>query len=65
LNPGSLDTVLGYVEPSLAGAAPLSRYQFERLGYFCVDSVDSAKEKLLFNRTITLRDSWAKIEQKL
>ena len=65
LNPDSLETLTGYVEPSLAGAAPLSRYQFERLGYFCVDSVDSAKEKLVFNRTITLRDSWAKIEQKL
>ncbi|NQT72616.1 MAG: glutamine--tRNA ligase/YqeY domain fusion protein [Chloroflexi bacterium] len=65
LNPDSLETVTGYVEPSLAGAAPLSRYQFERLGYFCVDSQDSTKEKLVFNRTITLRDSWAKIEQKL
>ncbi len=65
LNPDSLETLTGYVEPSLAGAAPLRRYQFERLGYFCVDSVDSTKEKLVFNRTITLRDSWAKIEQKL
>jgi len=65
LNPDSLEALTGYVEPSLAGAAPLRRYQFERLGYFCVDSVDSTKEKLVFNRTITLRDSWAKIEQKL
>lgn len=65
LNPDSLETVTGYVEPSLAGAEPSSRYQFERLGYFCVDSVDSTQENLIFNRTITLRDSWAKIEQKL
>ena len=65
LNPDSLETVNGYVEPSLAGAAPGSRYQFERLGYFCVDSNDSSAERLVFNRTITLRDSWAKIEQKL
>jgi glutaminyl-tRNA synthetase len=65
LNPDSLETVTGYVEPSLAGAALGSRYQFERLGYFCVDSGDSAPERLVFNRTITLRDTWAKIEKKL
>ena len=65
LNPDSLETVTGYVEPSLAGGAPGSRYQFERLGYFCVDSRDSSPERLVFNRTITLRDTWAKIEKKL
>ena len=51
------------VEPSLAAAAPGSRYQFERLGYFCVDSVDSSYGSLVFNRTVPLRDSWAKIER--
>ena len=52
----------GLVEPSAANAAPGTRYQFERLGYFCVDT-DSAPEKLVFNRTVTLRDTWAKIEK--
>jgi glutaminyl-tRNA synthetase len=50
------------VEPSLAGAAPLSRYQFERLGYFCVDP-DSTAGRLVFNRTVTLKDAWAKIQR--
>ena len=64
LNPTSLETLTSCrVEPSLAGAAPGSRYQFERQGYFCVDSVDSTAEKLVFNRTVSLRDSWAKIEK--
>ncbi|MBM4121296.1 MAG: glutamine--tRNA ligase/YqeY domain fusion protein [Nitrospira sp.] len=63
LNPHSLERVTGcLVEPSLAGASPGSRYQFERLGYFCVDP-DSAPGKLVFNRTVPLRDSWAKIEK--
>ena len=65
LNPDSLELVTGYVEPSLAGAAPGSRYQFERLGYFCVDSRESSAERLVFNRTISLRDSWAKIAKQL
>ena len=65
LNPNSLETVTAYVEPSLAGAAPGSRYQFERLGYFCVDSKDSSPQRLVFNRTVTLRDTWAKIEKRL
>ena len=65
LNPDSLQILRGYVEPSLAGAAPGSRYQFERLGYFCVDLKDSSTERLVFNRTVTLRDSWAKIEKQL
>jgi glutaminyl-tRNA synthetase len=63
LNPNSLETLSNCrVEPSLANAAPLSRYQFERLGYFCVDP-DSSKGKLIFNRTVTLRDQWAKIQK--
>lgn len=62
LNPKSLEILTSCrVEPSLAGAAPGNRYQFERLGYFCVDSVDSSEKALVFNRTVTLRDSWAKI----
>ena len=65
INPNSLEIVTGYLEPSLAGAALGSVYQFERLGYYCVDSKDSSSERLVFNRTITLRDSWAKIEAKL
>jgi len=63
LNPNSLEVVTGCkVEPSLAGAASGSRYQFERQGYFCADP-DSAKGRLVFNRTVALRDSWAKIEK--
>jgi glutaminyl-tRNA synthetase len=64
LNPNSLVVLPSCrVEPSLAGAAPGSRYQFERQGYFCVDAVDSTPAKLVFNRTVTLRDTWAKIEK--
>ncbi|MBC7250603.1 MAG: glutamine--tRNA ligase/YqeY domain fusion protein [Anaerolineae bacterium] len=63
LNPNSLEVLTSArVEPSLAGAAPGSRYQFERQGYFCVDP-DSTPQKLVFNRTIGLRDTWAKIEK--
>ncbi len=62
LNPNSLTKLAGCkVEPSLKDAKPLSRWQFERLGYFCVDS-DSKDGKLVFNRTATLRDEWAKIK---
>lgn len=65
LNPDSFQRLMSCrVEPSLAGAAPESRYQFERQGYFCVDSVDSSDNTLVFNRTVSLRDSWAKIEKK-
>ncbi|MHA2370556.1 MAG: glutamine--tRNA ligase, partial [Candidatus Hodarchaeales archaeon] len=60
LNPASLETLTWYVEPSLANAAPGTSYQFERLGYFVVDSTDSTPENLVFNRTITLRDSTRK-----
>jgi len=63
LNPKSLEILTGCrVEPSLAEAKPFSRYQFERLGYFCVDP-DSSAGKLVFNRTATLRDEWAKIQK--
>jgi len=62
LNPNSLEVMKSCrVEPSLTSAAPGSRYQFERLGYFCVDPVDPSPDCLVFNRTATLRDSWAKI----
>jgi glutaminyl-tRNA synthetase len=65
LNPNSLQlSAHAKLEPSLANAPAGSRYQFERLGYFCVDSVDSTPSKPVFNRTIALRDSWAKIEKK-
>lgn len=64
INPKSLETLTSCrVEPILAGAAPGNRYQFERLGYFSVDTVDSSDRRLVFNRTVTLRDSWAKIEK--
>ncbi|HEA67162.1 MAG TPA: glutamine--tRNA ligase/YqeY domain fusion protein [Desulfobacterales bacterium] len=64
LNPDSLKTLTSCrVEPTLSGAPPGSRFQFERLGYFCVDPVDSSDEKLVFNRTVTLRDQWAKIQK--
>jgi glutaminyl-tRNA synthetase len=63
LNPASLEIVRGWVEPSLAGAKPLDRVQFERLGYFCLDS-DSKAGSLVYNRTIALRDSWAAISAK-
>jgi glutaminyl-tRNA synthetase len=64
LNPDSLEVLQGVkVEPSVADAQPGDRYQFERVGYFCVDP-DSTDEKLVFNQTIALRDSWAKIEKQ-
>ncbi|MCC6366039.1 MAG: glutamine--tRNA ligase/YqeY domain fusion protein [Bryobacterales bacterium] len=62
LNPNSLEVRAARIEPSVRGAAPGSRFQFERLGYFCVDK-DSTPEKLIFNRTVGLRDTWAKIEK--
>jgi glutaminyl-tRNA synthetase len=61
LNPNSLEILNDCrLEASLATATPDTRYQFERTGYFCLDSVDSTAEKPVFNRTVTLRDSWAK-----
>jgi glutaminyl-tRNA synthetase len=65
INPDSLKKLTACrLEPELANAAPGSRYQFERLGYFCVDTVDSCKTALVFNRTVTLKDEWAKIQKK-
>ena len=64
LNPDSLEILDSCkLEPSLARAASGSRYQFLRLGYFCVDAKDSDQDKPVFNRTVTLRDTWAKIEK--
>ncbi len=64
INPNSLEILtLCRVEPILAGAPPGSRYQFERLGYFCVDP-DSSPEKLVFNRAVSLRDTWSKIQKQ-
>ncbi|UCG16629.1 MAG: glutamine--tRNA ligase/YqeY domain fusion protein [Phycisphaerales bacterium] len=63
LSPNSLEVLTHCkVEPGLAGAAPGTRYQFERNGYFCVDP-DSSADRLVFNRTVTLRDAWARIEK--
>ena len=63
LNPDSLEVVRGFVEPGLADAEPGFRCQFERVGYFCVDTVDSATGTPVFNRAVSLRDSWAKVEK--
>ena len=64
INPNSLEVLTGcQVEPSLAQAAPGARYQFERLGYFCVDLVDSQPGRLVFNRTVALRDEWARLQR--
>ncbi|MGN6386628.1 MAG: glutamine--tRNA ligase/YqeY domain fusion protein [Verrucomicrobiota bacterium] len=63
LNPNSLEVLSDCkLEPSIANATPMSRYQFERMGYFAVDP-DSKPGRLVFNRTVTLKDTWAKIEQ--
>ena len=64
LNPHSLEVVRGSkLEPSLASAPAGTRYQFERLGYFCVDP-DSQPGAPVFNRTVTLKDTWAKIKDR-
>ena len=63
LNPKSLEVITAKLEPSLKAADPAARYQFERLGYFCLDK-DSTPEKPVYNRTITLKDAWAKEVQK-
>ena len=63
LNPQSLERLTGCrIEPSLKGVAPGSRFQFERLGYFCVD-LESKAGSLIFNRTVSLKDAWAKLEK--
>ena len=59
INPDSLQVIHAFVEPALAAAVPGERFQFQRLGYFCVDN-DSTSEQLVFNKTVGLRDSWAK-----
>ena len=63
INPNSLEVIKGYLEPSLAAAKSGERFQFQRLGYYCVDK-DSSSEKLVFNKTVGLRDTWAKLESK-
>ena len=62
LNPDSLKVVSAYVEPAFIDTNYLAKYQFERIGYFCIDK-DSTPEKLVFNRTVTLKDSWAKMQK--
>jgi glutaminyl-tRNA synthetase len=65
LNPASLEVITeAKLEPGLADATPGSRWQFERTGYFCADPIDSRPGAPVFNRTVTLRDTWAKIEQR-
>ncbi len=65
LNPDSIETLKSCrVEPGLLKAKPVDVFQFERIGYFCVDSKDSSPEALVFNRTVTLRDTWLKLEQE-
>jgi glutaminyl-tRNA synthetase len=64
LNVNSLKVLTGCkLEPSLQATEPGATYQFERKGYFCADSVDSSPDHLVFNRTVPLRDTWAKIEK--
>ena len=63
INPNSLEVITGYLEPSLQTAQPEDKFQFQRLGYFCTDK-DSTSEKLVFNKTVGLRDTWAKVEAK-
>ncbi len=62
INPKSLEKITGYVEPALQKAKELEHYQFQRIGYFCVDQ-DSSENQLIFNKTVGLRDSWAKIDK--
>jgi glutaminyl-tRNA synthetase len=65
VNPESMKVLRGcYVEPSLAEAKPGSYYQFLRQGYFCIDTVDSTEGHPVFNRIVTLRDTWARIQKK-
>jgi glutaminyl-tRNA synthetase len=63
INPESLKVITGYVEPSLQTTKELDHFQFQRLGYFCTDK-DSTAKKLVFNKTVGLRDTWAKVESK-
>jgi glutaminyl-tRNA synthetase len=63
INPNSLEVITGYVEPSLKTSKNLDHFQFQRLGYYCVDK-DSSSDKLVLNKTVGLRDTWAKVENK-
>jgi glutaminyl-tRNA synthetase len=64
LNPVSLDVISdARIEPSVSNAPVGTRYQFERLGYFCIDQ-DSSPGRMVFNRTVTLKDTWARIEKR-
>jgi glutaminyl-tRNA synthetase len=63
LNPASLEVLTCQVEPTLAAARPGDRFQFERIGYFCADR-DSAPGRPVFNRTVTLKDTWARVAQR-
>lgn len=63
INPNSLEVITGYLEPSLKEARAGERYQFQRLGYYCVDP-DSTADKIVFNKTVGLRDTWAKLDAK-
>ena len=63
LNPGSLKVITGKIEPGVKNAKAPDKFQFQRLGYFCVDS-DSTEGKLVFNRTVTLKETWTKIKEK-
>jgi glutaminyl-tRNA synthetase len=64
VDPSSLEVVRAKVEPALAEAAPGDHVQFERIGYFCADTRDHSRERPVFNRTATLRDSWAKLQKQ-
>ena len=64
VNPRSRVDSRAQLEPSLAAAAPGDRFQFERVGYFVADGRDHARERPVFNRTITLRDTWAKLQKQ-
>jgi glutaminyl-tRNA synthetase len=64
INPSSLKTVKGYIEPSILEAKVQDRFQFQRLGYFCVDN-DSTNERFVFNKTVGLRDTWAKVSESI
>ena len=63
INPNSLEVITGYLEPSLATAQNGERFQFQRLGYYCVDK-DSSAQKLVFNKTVGLRDTWTKVSEQ-
>jgi glutaminyl-tRNA synthetase len=63
LNPDSLKIIKGKIEPGISNAKPFDKFQFQRLGYFCIDP-DSTSEKLVFNRTVTLKDVWTKLKDK-